>query len=71
MNEIVPSNWYVEKGGLKDRIKRKLYWNFPDGPMVKTLCSQYRGPGFDPWPGNWGTKLPSPPPHTHKNRTIF
>ena len=21
--------------------------------MAKTLCSQGRGPGFDPWLGNW------------------
>ena len=21
--------------------------------MVKTPCSQCRGPGFDPWSGNW------------------
>ena len=23
------------------------------GPMAKTLPSQCRGPGLDPWPGNW------------------
>ena len=23
-------------------------WDFPGGPVVKTLCSQCRGPGFDP-----------------------
>ena len=27
------------------------YWDFPGGPVVKTLPSQYRGPGFDPWSG--------------------
>ena len=26
--------------------------DFPGGPAVKTLCSQCRGPGFDPWSGN-------------------
>ena len=26
--------------------------NFPRGPLAKTLCSQSRGPGFDPWSGN-------------------
>ena len=27
-------------------------WDFPGGPVVKTLCSQCRGPGLDPWLGN-------------------
>ena len=26
--------------------------DFPGGPVAKTLCSQCRGPGFDPWSGN-------------------
>ena len=26
--------------------------DFPGGPAVKTLHSQCRGPGFDPWSGN-------------------
>ena len=26
--------------------------DFPGGPVVKTLHSQYRGPGFDYWSGN-------------------
>ena len=26
--------------------------DFPGSPMVKTLCSQRREPGFDPWSGN-------------------
>ena len=26
--------------------------DFPGGPMVKTPCTQFRGPGFDPWSGN-------------------
>ena len=25
---------------------------FPGGPVAKTPCSQCRGPGLDPWPGN-------------------
>ena len=31
-------------------------WNsrdFPGGPVAKTPRSQCRGPGFDPWSGNW------------------
>ena len=31
---------------------RKLHCDFPGGPVGTTLCSQYRGPGFLPWPGN-------------------
>ena len=23
--------------------------DFAGGPVVKTLCSQYKGPGFNPW----------------------
>ena len=26
--------------------------DFPGGAVVKTLRSQCRGPGFDPWSGN-------------------
>ena len=26
-------------------------WDFPGGPVVKTLRSQCRGYGFDPWSG--------------------
>ena len=25
---------------------------FPGGPVVRALCSQCRGPKFDPWSGN-------------------
>ena len=27
--------------------------DLPSGPLAKTPCSQFRGPGFDPWSGNW------------------
>ena len=26
--------------------------DFPGGPVIKTLLSQYRGYGFDPWSRN-------------------
>ena len=26
--------------------------DFPGGPVAKTPHSQYRDPGFNPWPGN-------------------
>ena len=28
------------------------FQDFPGGPVAKTLCSQCRGPGFDPSSGN-------------------
>ena len=31
---------------------RKSFGDFPGGPVTKTLCSQCRGPGFDPWSMN-------------------
>ena len=30
--------------------RRERY--FSGGPVTKTPCSQCRGPGFNPWPGN-------------------
>ena len=33
-------------------IKKGRGWDFPGGPAVKTLCSQCRGPRFNPWSGN-------------------
>ena len=33
-------------------IKKTNNSDFPGGTVVKTPCSQCRGPGFDPWPRN-------------------
>ena len=33
-------------------IKNGNYWDFPGGPLVKTLRSHRRGHRFDPWSGN-------------------
>ena len=33
-------------------IIKKIYRDFPGGPVGRTLRSQCRGPGFDPWSGN-------------------
>ena len=33
-------------------IKNEEVWNFPGGPVPKAICSQCRGPEFDPWSGN-------------------
>ena len=27
-------------------------WDFPGGPLVRTLCPQCRRPGFNSWSGN-------------------
>ena len=32
--------------------EKHIFWDFPGGAVDKTLCSQCRGPGFDPWSGN-------------------
>ena len=37
------SRWLCQEIGAGD---------FPGGPAAKTLCTHFRGPGFDPWPGN-------------------
>ena len=33
------------------RLNKLVYGDFPRGPVVKTLHSQCRGPGFDPVQG--------------------
>ena len=42
--------------------RRPTDGDFPGGPAVKIPCSQCRGPGFDPWSGNYiphaATKIP-------------
>ena len=35
-----------------NKQKLQAIWDFPGGSVDKTLCSQCRGPGFDPWSGN-------------------
>ena len=45
-----------EDGGEKKKPNyvevKILTRGFHSGPVVKNLCSQCRGPGFDPWSGN-------------------
>ena len=33
--------------------KKRRSWDFPDGPVAKTPCSQCNGPRFNPWSGNY------------------
>ena len=35
----------------------KIVYNFHGGPVVKTLCSQCMGRGFDPWTGKFCTHM--------------
>ena len=35
--------------------EKKKFWDFPGGPMAKTLCFHCRGNGFSPW---LGAKIP-------------
>ena len=35
----------------------KIVYDFPGGPVVKTLCSQCMGRGFDPWTGKFCTHM--------------
>ena len=32
--------------------KKPINREFPGAPVDKTLCSEHRGPGFDPWSGS-------------------
>ena len=41
--------------------RKDMFWEFPGGPVVRTLCFHCRGPSSIP---GWGTKIP--PPHTQK-----
>ena len=49
---------WVERGGETDlgirqiKVKNQVPGDFPSGPVAKTLCSQCRVPGFDPWSRN-------------------
>ena len=37
-------------GGLNYRVLSTYsLWDFPCGPVAKTLNSEGRGPGFNPW----------------------
>ena len=48
----------VQRLGCQETAKTNFWWRLPGGPVVRTLSSQCRGPGFDPW---WGNKVPHAP----------
>ena len=35
-----------------DGMEKNQWGDFPGGPAAKTLCSQCRGPRFNPWSAN-------------------
>ena len=39
----------IIQGSFAHCVPRREFRDFPGGPEAKTLCSQCRGPGFDPW----------------------
>lgn len=39
------------KDGRQERVIHSAGWDFPGGPMIRTPCFQWRGPGFHPWMG--------------------
>ena len=43
---------------VKVILKRKAEWDFPGGPVVKTLRFQCSGCGFDPWSGKLRSHMP-------------
>ena len=47
------SNNHRRTPGLCDlSLLKPSSGDFPREPVAKTLCSQYREPGFDPWSRN-------------------
>ena len=43
---------YPEINLVEKHVKKEYMWDFPHGPVVKTLSSSARGYGFDPWSGS-------------------
>ena len=50
-------SWMEEPGRLQSMGSQRVWHNWAislfGDPVVKTLCSQWREPGFDLWSGNW------------------
>ena len=32
---------------------KRHFWDFPGGPLAKTLCCPMQGPGSNPWSGSY------------------
>ena len=48
----VSISYYYKRYSSISPNKSERVWDFPGGPVVKTLRFQCRGPGFEPWLGN-------------------
>ena len=46
--------WHAVVYGVatENLLENQIMGDFPSSPVAQTLCSQYRGHGFDPWSGN-------------------
>ena len=51
--------------------KKRWSQKFPGSPVVRTLCSHCRRPGFNPWLGNWDPTSHSARQETNKQRKVF
>ena len=52
MGKETHTHTHKSRGIRKRWHENKADGDFPGIPVAKTPCSQCRGPGFDPWPGN-------------------
>ena len=52
INEWIKKIWFIYTMEYYSVIKKERNSDFPSGPVAKTLHTQCRGPGFDPWLGN-------------------
>ena len=48
----MPSGSLVGPDVLVKQERSSRGADFPGGSVAKTLCSECRGPGFDPWSGD-------------------
>ena len=44
--------WKQPKCPSIDEWIKKMWWEFPGSPVVRTPRFHCQGPGFDPWSGN-------------------
>ena len=49
--------------------KKRWSQKFPGSPVVRTLCSHCRRPGFNPWLGNWDPTSHSARQETNKEKS--
>ena len=52
-------------------LKILYCWGFPGGPVVKTLCFQRTGHGFNPWSGELTSCMPRSAAEAKQNKTLL